>query len=188
MDDFDERRLTAGIARELLMYDAETGKLHWRRRARRWFKDDRAWNSWNARFVGKDALAGAHKGYRRGRILGITYLAHRVVWLIHHGDWPKEQTDHINGIRADNRMENLREVTPQDNAKNQQRKISNSSGVMGVYWHAGVNKWVADIRGEGRRIYLGSFNSFDDAVNARLSAEINHGYHENHGREGSHHG
>ena len=60
---------------------------------------------------------------------------------------------------------------------------SNTSGVTGVYWHKGANKWVSRITSGGEHVYLGSFSWLDDAVAARKAAELDHLYHENHGRK-----
>ena len=97
------------------------------------------------------------------------------------GEWVTE-LDHINGDRLDNRIENLRPVTRQENLKNQKRSIANTSGVTGVYWDRETGKWRALIRIGGKVKTIGRFLSFEEAVMARKEAERKNGYHANHGR------
>ena len=133
----------------------------------------------------KGQIAGDihHKhGYVRIGIKGKKYLAHRLAWLFVFGYFPK-YIDHINGITSDNRIENLREVTSLDNAKNRCVSSNNNSGVIGVYFKKDRNKWVARIEVEGNKIHLGSFVEFHEAVNARKNAEVLYGFHKNHGRK-----
>jgi len=120
-------------------------------------------------------------GYRRIEISGREYPVHRIVWLMVTGEWVTE-LDHINGDRLDNRIENLRPVTRQENLKNQKRSIANTSGVTGVYWDRETGKWRALIRIGGKVKTIGRFLSFEEAVMARKEAERKNGYHANHGR------
>ena len=122
-------------------------------------------------------------GYRQIQIKGKMYLAHRLVWLYVHGKFPDEQIDHINGDKLDNRIDNLRDVSPQENNKNQPRRVNNTSGHTGVFWATHADKWLASIRVDGKLKHLGYFNILEDAVEARLQASIEHGFHDNHGRE-----
>ena len=174
--------LTQEIARELLDYDPETGKLFWRERDRRWFTRDRLHKSYNARYAGKEAFTASDgMGYLHGNILGKTYRIHLIIWLYQTGEFPKEQIDHINHIKNDNRWINLREASHLENAKNQSQKINNTSGVTGVVWDKSRQKWIAQIMANKRYINLGRFSSFEEAVLARKEAEITYGFHENHG-------
>ncbi|TES59213.1 HNH endonuclease [Pseudomonas syringae pv. tomato] len=120
-------------------------------------------------------------GYVQFHFQGSYYKAHRVVWLICKGYWP-EELDHINGNRTDNRIENLREVTRQENLRNQKIRSNNTSGVMGVGWDKCNRRWTARIRYEGKNKCIGYFKTFDEAAAARKAAEIAFGYHPNHGR------
>jgi hypothetical protein len=109
-------------------------------------------------------------------------LAHRVAWALHYGEWPSDQIDHVNGDKTDNRLENLRIVTAQGNAKNRSLRSDNTSGHVGVYWVRETKKWSAQIKVDGRQKTIGSFESLEDAVKARKAAEDLNGYHANHGR------
>lgn len=108
---------------------------------------------------------------------------HRIAWIIHHGFTP-ECIDHINGVRNDNRIKNLRSVDVRSNAKNSSKKRSNKSGVCGVHYCNIRKKWVPQIRGfDGRKVYLGRYDDFFEAVCARKSAERRYEYHQNHGKD-----
>jgi len=144
----------------VLSADFSAGKLYWKERA-----DNKAWNS---RFAGKEAFtAKTSAGYHHGALSGKNYLAHRVLWLLHTGEWPEAEVDHINGNPADNRIANLRAATRSENARN--------STVYGASRYKGVgksnNRWVAQIDG----IYLGAFKCETAAYIARRNAEARHG-------------
>ena len=168
--------------RKLLRYEPDTGNLFWRHRDASLFKTERHCKTWHNRYGGKPAGCIRGDGYITIRLSGRGLSAHRVAWAIHHNTWPTDQLDHINGETADNRIENLREVTNQENQKNRKLPCTNTSGVMGVSWNKQKAKWVAQITVDGKYIYLGRFNSFEDAAAARLKAEIENDFHKNHGR------
>jgi hypothetical protein len=174
-------------ANRLLRYDAITGKLFWRERTPDLFREgknsrDQSCKTWNSRFAGKEALTARSSGYGYGAVLNRLYLAHRVCWLLHYGVWPKDQIDHINGDRSDNRIVNLRSVDNAENSKNHCARVDNSTGVVGVYWFKRYAKWVAAITANGKFHHLGYHDRFDDAVAARKAAESELGFHPNHGR------
>jgi len=173
---------------KLLRYEPETGLLFWRKRPVEMFSDSGCGGQagvaarWNGRFAGKEALTAKHStGYRYGMIFGHAYFAHRVIWAMETGEWPPDQIDHINGVRNDNRLVNLRAVSRAVNSKNQRRPKSNTSGVIGVCWHRTHGKWVARIKRDGKNIHLGLFTSKSDAIAARAAADIDLGFHPNHG-------
>lgn len=177
------------MLRKLLDYDPETGILTWKLRDVSMFRDapnrtaTHACNRWNAQHAGKPAFSGDTQfGHRRGRILGSFIMAHRVAWAMHHGQWPVDQIDHINGDPADNRIENLRDVPGKTNARNKPRYKTNKTGVAGVYWHNSAKLWGASISHGGKQRHLGCFADINDAISARKTAEIACGYHKNHGR------
>lgn len=186
------RELSPELLRTLLRYEPETGKLFWLRRDVSLFRQgkipaEQACRIWNTRYAEKEAFTANSRGYRVGGIFGRTYEAHRVIWVIVNGEWPTDKSDHENGVRNDNRIVNLRDVTTQENGKNSKLPISNTSGVIGVGWRPQRSKWRASIKAEGRSIHLGYFADFDSAVAARKSAEIKYGFHPNHGRAGGAH-
>lgn len=166
--------------RQLFRYEPSTGKLYWKQRPRWMFTSDRKQASFNTAYAGKEVCGQTDKfGYCVIRSKWTVKRAHRVIWAIQTGSWPRV-IDHINGDPADNRWENLRDVSYRGNAKNMCMRSDNSSGVTGVRWAA--NRWVATISAEGERKHLGRFTEKADAIAARKEAERKYGYHENHGR------
>lgn len=140
------------------------------------------WLEWR-NGVRKDLVAGTltKSGYLSVGSRGVKAYAHRIVWFMHHGEIPKGyDIDHINHDRTDNRIENLRIVSRSENLKNK-GVILSSSGEMGVYWSAAAGKWEAAIHVNGKKKYLGLFDSIEGAKAARLEANKIYGYHENHG-------
>lgn len=170
--------ITPELCRQLLRYEPETGRLYWRPRPLSMFPDERAWRIWNTRFADKPALDTISRGYRIGSIHYQMFKAHRVVWAMHHGDWP-EVIDHINGDPGDNRIENLRSGTQADNLRNVGAKSNSRTGKFGV--HRMGAKWSAEIKVSGKKIWLGSFDTFEEATAARTEAERKFGYSERHG-------
>lgn len=129
-------------------------------------------------------LAGtiSDEGYVKVMMRRKAYHAHRIIWEMHYGKIPEGmEIDHINHDRTDNRIENLRLVTKQVNMKNKSSYSNNKSGVTGVSWHSKKKKWVAQIQGNKRKKMLYEGDSFNDAVKARKSAEIELNFHKNHG-------
>jgi hypothetical protein len=177
----DQNLPSVEYLRKRLRYEPETGKLYWRPRD----DENRDFNHWNVRYA--DKVAGTIHPYGYVKILlrvdgqRYDFAAHRVIWLLIHGEWPTADIDHKNGDRADNRLENLRSVVRAVNMKNVGRRSDNTSGVCGVYLRKKDGKWRARLGVNGRDIYLGAFISFDDAVAARKAAAREHGFTERHG-------
>ena len=105
-----------------------------------------------------------------------------LAWLYVYKKWPEDCIDHINHIRTDNRIENLREVEKSQNQKNMSKDRRNKSGHSGVIWYKAYEKWSAEIWVNKVKHFLGYFENFEDAVLARKAAEERHGFHENHGK------
>jgi hypothetical protein len=162
--------LTQKELKEVLDYDADTGKFTWLKATNNRIK------------VG--GIAGCINkvhGYRAIKINGKIYKAHRLAFLYMTGKFPPDDTDHINHSRDDNRFVNLRKVTRLENLRNQSMYSKNKSGFTGVYWDKARNKWKANIKINGKSKHLGRFTDMDDAVIARKKANIEHEFHENHG-------
>lgn len=121
-------------------------------------------------------VAGSQRkdGYVEIRLNGELMLAHRMVWLYLNGAMPDLKTDHINGVRNDNRLCNLRLATDRENATNVKMHADNQSGFKGVFWCKRSRKWIAKICYKGKQLWLGSFNEPEDAHAAyvKASAEI----------------
>ena len=175
-----ECQLTQEYVRSLFDYDPDTGILTWKWRDDASASTKSALASINARFAGKQAGA-PHKGYIRMYVAGEQYYAHRLIWLLVHGEWP-DCIDHIIKDRSDNRLINLRSVSQAENMRNSGMSSKNTSGVTGVSWSNTNKGWCAYITNNRKRIYLGTFPDFGDAIAARKAAEIRFGFHPNHGK------
>lgn len=116
----------------------------------------------------KGSVAGTidSKGHRQVCIDGKKYLAHRLVWFYHNGEWPDGDIDHINGIRDDNRIENLRKCSRQQNMFNRKSTTNSTSRYKGVSWKSKNNKWVAQACVSGKVKHLGLFNTELEAKSA----------------------
>lgn len=111
-------------------------------------------------------------GYRQVRISGVGYYEHRIIWMMHHGAIPEGiEIDHENRIRDDNRIENLRPLSPTLNQLNTTEKSNNRYGLKGASFHKRDQKWFSSIRVNGNRIYLGYFDTPEDARAAYLIAK-----------------
>jgi len=177
------RELTQQILHELLLYDPHTGELTWRRRRRKWFTSKGSQTRWNKTYADRPAFTNnSNQGRYQGSVLGRPYLAHRVIWFWMTGAWPQPETDHKNGNPADNRFCNLREVTHQENARNQVLPRRNTSGHIGISFRRRNGCYHAYIGINHRRLFLGEFPTLELAVAARKAAERELGFYPGHGR------
>lgn len=179
----DRSKVTPEFLKEVLEYDPLFGNLTWRPRPRSMFSSSGSFKTWNKRFAGSAALCcDTPQGYLHGRILGMGFLAHRVAWAIHTGQWPENEIDHLNGDRKDNSILNLREVLPSENRKNTRLRSDNTSGACGVYWDKDLQKWRAAIGLSGKSIHIGVYQNKDDAISARLKFQASFEFSERHGK------
>ena len=171
-----ENRLpTVERLRKLIEYDHQTGILKWKMRSDSEFTGkypaERLANFWNKKFAGKECGCDNGSGYIVTRIDGMSIKAHRIAFAIFHGRWPVEMVDHINGNKADNLIENLREATRSQNLQNQRRR-SGSSRFKGVTWHSAAKKWHAQIRLDKHNYRLGYFEDERKAAEAYDTAAV----------------
>ena len=160
------QELTAEYLRSILHYDQETGIFTWK-------------VSTSNRVKAGD-VAGSQNGhgYLLIQLQSRKYLAHRLAWLHTHGVWPKDQLDHVNRVRTDNRLDNLREVSHKQNQQNRSTNSDNTSGYPGVYWNKRVSKWQASIAHNQKNIHLGYFTNIEEAIAARKAGELKYwGHH-----------
>ena len=135
------------------------------------------------RYTGR--LAGwesSQDGYIWIRLNGRLYAAHRLVWLYVYGEFPPEFIDHINHIRNDNKLKNLRCVSHAENMKNRPLTCKNTSGYSGINYNAKNKAWQINIGVKGKSKTLGYRKDLEDAIKIRKAAEKNYGYHENNGK------
>lgn len=147
------------VLREWFSYDPQSGRLIWRKR------------SGNKATAGVVAGNKQSNGYRYIQFQGKSYREHRLVWAICKGESAVGDLDHVNGVRDDNRIENLRDIGRSGNAQNERRarKSNKSTGILGVY-KAG-DKFRAIITANGRRVDLGRFDTAEHAQDAYLTAK-----------------
>lgn len=152
--------LSQEYLKQLIIYYPETGMFVWKNRRSKAAK------------YRDDNLAGCRgsKGYWRIKIDCIAYSAHRLAWLYMTGRWPKDQIDHINRIRTDNRWCNLREATNIENQRNTGIRTSNKSGIKGVRVYG--DKFISTMQINKKFVYIGVFNTSSAALAAYNDALI----------------
>lgn len=153
-------RLTPERLRELLAYDPETGAFTRKVATAR-----------NCR-VGQRVGYRTRDGYLRMMLDWESHLAHRLAWLYIYGRWPDCELDHINSVRADNRIANLRDVSRTVNAQNLKAALSgNATLLLGVTYAPRREKYQSSIRANGRQRWLGYFNTPEAAHAAYIAAK-----------------
>ena len=158
--------LTLDDVRSRLLYNPETGKLYWKMQS----PDIGENRTFNKRFAGKEA-GYLNNGYVVINLFQIKYRAHRLAWLLSYGSFPSMIMDHINGIRSDNRLANLREVNAFQSTQNRGRKSGSASGFKGVSRGGGTSKkWVARITHNGQDLNLGAFETKEEARSVYIDA------------------
>jgi hypothetical protein len=151
--------VTQDELKQILFYCAITGHFTWLVSTARRIK------------IGDRAGTPNEKGYIIIQINGKLYRAHRLAWLYVHGYLPTKQIDHKNGIKDDNRIDNLREATNSENHQNKGKRKDNTSGFTGVTFHKPTGKWLAQIGIGGKKHFLGLFNTREEARDAYLKAK-----------------
>jgi len=158
--------LTQDYVKSLFDYNKDNGYLYWKTPKVSWVT------------VG-DRAGSYHKGtrYRRLKINNNSYLEHRIIWLYVYGYYPEYDIDHINRIRDDNRLSNLREVSRSCNIKNSIIRIDNKSGITGIHYNKIKKTFkVQIVDNNNKRLNLGRYKNFNDAVVVRWKAEVKYRY------------
>lgn len=136
------------------------GVMHWKPRGVGDFKSLQTASLFNNKYAGRPVpiLPGTN-GYAYFRLFKIYYSYHRALWVLAHGRNPSGQIDHINGDRTDNRIENLRDCTPSQNAQNARVTRDGLKGVTNCR-----GRWQAKIRADGKGRCLGTFGTEVEAA------------------------
>ena len=150
-----ESDLTPSLLKELFLYD--DGVLRWKVSLS------------NRGQQGTVAGSIDGNGYTQIMINGKRYKAHRLIYLMFNGALPAV-IDHRNGVRNDNRIENLRAATLSGNASNAKTKAVNTSGAKNVFWHKRRGKWYVAVSQNNKSVHCGYFENFDDAKQAAAAA------------------
>lgn len=158
-------KLTWERLNELFHIDPTNGVLIWKK------------NTGKKRMIGKIAGDLNHRfGYVCICIDRVDYKRHRLIWFYVHKQWPTADLDHIDGVRDNDGILNLREATRSQNTWNSAIPRTNKSGYKGVCWNKRANKWRAYIKAYDVWHHLGHFDNIEDAISARKQAETQ--YHE----------
>jgi hypothetical protein len=167
----DSSIITADRLREVVAYDPETGVFTWRIA------------------TGPRCVIGARAGHvrtdrRKRRAMSIDgryYAEHNLAWLYMTGEWPEHEVDHDNNDATDNRWENLRPATREQNTQNARRRSDNTTGFKGVHLHPN-GRYYARVQANGKRIFIGSFETPEEANAAIVERRRQlHGAYCNHG-------
>ena len=146
-----------------------------------WATGDLTWKKCNVpELVGLVAGTKQPDGYIGITFNGVKYKAHRLIFMLEMGYEPF-MVDHINGNRSDNRLLNLRAVDSSENAKNCSMSVRNKSGVTGVFYHKGQDKYHSSIRVERKSYHIGSYPTLEEAKAARKAVEKFLGFSARHG-------
>jgi hypothetical protein len=152
--------LTPARLREVLHCDPNLGLFTW-------IKD-----KWKTKAGQRAGYGSLSNGYRSIRIDYVLYAEHRLAFLYMDGKFPEEFVDHINGVKNDNRWSNLRHASPKINAQNVRVAGShNVSGWLGVGSQKGTGKFTAQVSVGRRTIYLGTFETAQEAQDAYFEAK-----------------
>lgn len=151
---FSEDLITQERLKELLSYDPITGTFKRLKQVK--YK------------INLDKIVGSNcNGYLIVNLDGKFYRLHRLVWLYMYGKFPENQIDHIDGDRCNNKLQNLREATNSENARNKSKYKKNKSGYKGVYWIEESEKWRASIILDNKKTkHIGLYENLEDAVEA----------------------
>lgn len=161
--------MSVGDIRDLVDYNPETGVLT-------------AKANFSGRQAGSVIGSQTWQGYYAFSLFGKKCFAHRLAWLLHYGEWPSQPIDHINGIKTDNSIRNLRLCSLSQNQFNKPTQKNNTTGVKGVYWNKRDKRYVASVQFNGKKYSAGHHKDIENAKEAvmklreKLAREFtNHG-------------
>lgn len=149
---------------ELLEYEPSSGSIKWK---------EISSNRRRGEYV---KTQKTHNGYLTFSFKGRTIYLHKAAWLLHYGEWPPLQVDHINMVKTDNRIPNLRACSNSENNCNRTVQSNSTTGIKGVSWNKQTQRWNAKIRKDGKTLYSRFFRSLSEAeTQVRIHRDIFHG-------------
>lgn len=153
--------ITAEQLRQIAMYQPDTGIFTWKITRSSVAQAGTEFGSWDLH------------GYKTVRINRKSYKLHRLAWLYVHGEMPKNDIDHINGIRHDNRICNLRDVTRKTNLENKTKlnTVKKYTSLIGAYFDPKKNVFYSRISINNKSVHLGSFDTEEKAHQAYIDAK-----------------
>lgn len=153
--------LTQEYLKSILNYDRETGIFTWKKRPAQQIH------------IGDIAGSKDNKGYIVIMVSRVKYKAHRLAWLYEYGTWPADDIDHKDTIKHHNWISNLREATKGENQQNQVKAKSHnkSTGLLGAFYFKTQNSYYSKIKVDGKQIFLGYFDTAQDAHTAYITAK-----------------
>ena len=144
-------KMDISLLKQVLSYDPETGYLVWIKKPCK------------NKMIGEFAGHKSKNGYLQIGFNNKLHYGHRIAWALFYNEQPPKMIDHINGDRTDNRICNLREASNAENVRNKIKTSRNSTGYKGVSYHVKNKKYVASIGFNMKSIYIGSFNTAEEA-------------------------
>ena len=180
------RQIPVSALNDVLVLDEASGLLFWKPRCERTFGPQA--RQFNGRFAGKEAFTAVNSnGYKKGTLTinapAAQVFAHTVIWAMTNGAWPDQgkEIDHINGIRTDNRPDNLRMVATKENQRNKRRSKRNKTGINGISICSRTGRFIGRVAPHYERRFPKHFTLREvEAVLDGIRSMVG-GYHPNHG-------
>jgi len=159
--------------KSIIEYFPETGEMIWKKRTSEHHKSPKVLNAWNSNFAGKVVGSIGKNGYKSAAIMNkYKVLVHHIAWIYMTGAWPEKYIDHKNGVRTDNKFDNLRPANESENSLNAKIRCDNKSGHKNVFWNCRVKKWNVKLSVNRKPIHIGYFDDLSAAALAAESARV----------------
>lgn len=165
------KELTPETAWKYFEPDFERGLLIWKPRDLVEFSSSSHGKTWLTKFCGKSAGSMDTSGYIQVAFGKTAFRRSRILWAMKHGEWPLI-IDHINGIKTDDRLQNLRNVGPAENSRNRWLQANNKTGYNGVRLCKMSGRYISQITVDKELINLGRYKTARAAAAVREAAQL----------------